>query len=130
MGFGVRVYTWTLSTVTTALGVLAAIRSNAAISAATANATVVKKPKTFWVRTRAECIVSRTLVGFLVLLSIRAHRSAQFGKGLEAGERFVAESIVFVVDVGDAFLSDTSCLRRLLLALSGLSDLLGNGEPN
>lgn len=55
---------------------------------------------------------------------------AVFGKGFEAGERFVAESIVFVVDVGDAVLSDTSRLRRLLLALSGLSDLLGNGEPN
>lgn len=57
-------YTWTLSTVITALGVLAAIRSEAAISAATAKAMVVKNPKTFWARTSAECIVSHSLVGF------------------------------------------------------------------
>ena len=39
-----------------ALGVRGEMMSEKAIKAATAKATVVKKPKTFWARTRDECI--------------------------------------------------------------------------
>lgn len=42
--------------ITLALGVRGAMKSEAAIKAATTNATVVKKPKTFCARTRVECI--------------------------------------------------------------------------
>jgi hypothetical protein len=51
-------YTWTSFTATFALGVRGAIRSEAAIRAATTKATVVKNPKTFWMRTMLECIVA------------------------------------------------------------------------
>lgn len=51
-------YTCTSFTVTLALGVRGAIRSEHAIRAATAKATVVKKPKTFCARTMVECIVA------------------------------------------------------------------------
>ena len=43
---------------TSALGVRGKRRSDEAIRAATMNATVVKKPKTFWARTRVECMVA------------------------------------------------------------------------
>lgn len=45
-------------TATVALGALGENRSEAAIRAATTNATVVKKPKTFWARTMVECIAA------------------------------------------------------------------------
>lgn len=44
-------------TMTFALGVRGARRSENAIKAATAKQTVVKKPKTFWARTMIVCIV-------------------------------------------------------------------------
>lgn len=51
-------YTWTSLMLTLALGIRGDIRSDAAIRAATAKQTVVKKPKTFWARTMVECIVA------------------------------------------------------------------------
>lgn len=45
-------------TSTLALGVRGAVKSQTAIRAATANKTVVKKPKTFCERTRVECMVA------------------------------------------------------------------------
>jgi hypothetical protein len=64
------------------------------------------------------------LVGFLVLLPSRAHRSAQFGKGLEVGEGYVVERSIFGVDVGDTFLKS----RTRLVSGSdkgSLADLIG-----
>jgi hypothetical protein len=52
-----KTYTSTLLIETLAFGVRGDMTSVKAIKAATANATVVKKPKTFWARTTVECIV-------------------------------------------------------------------------
>lgn len=49
---GAGSYTWTLVVFTVALGVLGAVKSEAAIRAATTNATVVKKPNTFCILVR------------------------------------------------------------------------------
>lgn len=54
-------YTCTSFTITFELGVRGASISENAIRAATAKATVVKKPKTFWARTTVEC-----MAGYLV----------------------------------------------------------------
>ena len=48
--------TWTSFTMTFALGVRGARRSEHAIKAATVKQTVVKKPKIFWARTIVVCI--------------------------------------------------------------------------
>jgi hypothetical protein len=53
-----QTYTWTSLTAMLALGVRGAIRSEHAIKAATAKATVVKNPKTFCARTMVECILA------------------------------------------------------------------------
>lgn len=57
--FGERdAYTWTLVVLRTpTLGVRGLRRSEAAMKAATTNATVVKKPKAFWRRTTEEYMV-------------------------------------------------------------------------
>lgn len=44
-------------TLTVAAGVLGLTTSESAMKAATANATVVKKPKTFWMRVMEVCIL-------------------------------------------------------------------------
>lgn len=49
---GRKTYTCTFVVLISALGVLGTVKSEAAIMAATTNATVVKKPKTFWRRVR------------------------------------------------------------------------------
>jgi phage gp16-like protein len=52
-------YTWTLvGLMTPTLGFRGARKSVAAMRAATTKATVVKKPKVFWMRTREECMVA------------------------------------------------------------------------
>jgi len=63
-------YTWTPFTATFALGVRGAIRSEAAIKAATTKATVVKNPKTFWKRTMLECIVAWPLGDYFLSRNI------------------------------------------------------------
>jgi len=66
----IEAYTSTLLTNTSALGVRGEIRSEAAIKAATANATVVKNPKTFWARTTVECMTAVSFKGLLLSNSI------------------------------------------------------------
>lgn len=51
-------YTWISFTSTLALGVRGEMISVHAIKAATTNATVVKNPKTFWMRTTEECMLA------------------------------------------------------------------------
>lgn len=59
---GERTHTWTLVVLRTpTLGVRGARKSEAAIRAATAKATVVKKPKAFWTRTSEEYMVGNRL---------------------------------------------------------------------
>lgn len=53
-----QTYTWISLTSTLALGVLDETISVHAIKAATMNATVVKNPKTFWMRTSEECMIA------------------------------------------------------------------------
>jgi hypothetical protein len=58
LGCGGQKYTWISLTEILALGVRAARKSVDATRAATMNTTVVKKPKTFWVRVMVECILA------------------------------------------------------------------------
>lgn len=55
-------YTWTSLTSTLALGVRGEMTSVHAIKAATTNATVVKNPKTFWMRTTDECMLAQVVL--------------------------------------------------------------------
>lgn len=50
-------YTCTFRKATLAVGVWGWMKVDSAMTAATEKATVVKKPKTFCIRTRVECIV-------------------------------------------------------------------------
>jgi hypothetical protein len=67
-----EVYVCTSFNDTVAAGVRGEMTSENAINAATANATVVKKPKTFWMRTMEVCILaaSALLVNSINLLAV------------------------------------------------------------
>ena len=55
-------YTWTLRNSILAVGVCVRSNEENATQAAVQNATVVKKPKTFWTRLMAECIATHGLL--------------------------------------------------------------------
>jgi hypothetical protein len=57
-GEGERAYICTLRSASVALGAGGVTSTDSAMKPATKETTVVKKPKTFWPRTRAECIVA------------------------------------------------------------------------
>lgn len=62
LGWEREAYTWTLVVLRTpTLGVRGEKRSEAAMKAATTKATVVKKPKVFWMRTMEEYMVGGRL---------------------------------------------------------------------
>ena len=73
MVYVLSAYTVTSFTCMLDFGVRGAARSEVAIKAATTNATVVKKPKTFWRRTRVECMVAGCEDGFVEDVVLSGH---------------------------------------------------------